>query len=250
MLYFPEYLMKRLYETVFKDLAQRISSGEFEVGSRLPAERILSERFGVSRPTIREAMIALEVDGLVNVRMGLGVFVVAATPKGGSASPIDMGPFELLEARRAIEGEACAIAATRITDAELRLLDELLATMQSADGVVSEEADEHFHLTIAKASQNSGLSTAITMLFEARHRSPQYRLMSEKAHHAGVYPRVEEHRAILLALINRNGPSARAAMRKHLNRVLESFMDTTKVLEMDKINSEMTESRKRFADSD
>ncbi|RYE94190.1 MAG: GntR family transcriptional regulator, partial [Oxalobacteraceae bacterium] len=95
--------MKRLYETVFNDLSRRISSGEFEVGSRLPAERILSERFGVSRPTIREAMIALEVDGLVSVRMGLGVFVIAATPKGGSASPVDMGPFELLEARRAIE---------------------------------------------------------------------------------------------------------------------------------------------------
>jgi DNA-binding FadR family transcriptional regulator len=242
--------MKRLYETVFKDLAQRISSGEFEVGSRLPAERILSERFGVSRPTIREAMIALEVDGLVNVRMGLGVFVVAATPKGGSASPIDMGPFELLEARRAIEGEACAIAATRITDAELRLLDELVSTMQTADGVVSEEADEQFHLTIAKASQNSGLITAISMLFKARHRSPQYRLMSEKAHHAGVYPRVEEHRAILLALINHNGPGARLAMRKHLNRVLESFMDTTKVIEMDKIDSEMEESRRRFADTE
>lgn len=240
--------MKRLYETVFKDLTQRISSGEFAVGSRLPAERILSERFGVSRPTIREAMIALEVDGLVNVRMGLGVFVVAATPKGGSASPIDMGPFELLEARRAIEGEACAIAASRITDSELALLEDLLATMQSVDGVTSEEADEHFHLTIAKSSQNSGICASITMLFEARHRSPQYRLMSEKAHHAGVYPRVEEHRAILSALRSRNGPAARSAMRKHLNRVLEDFMSTTKVLEIEKIHKGMKESQDRFAD--
>lgn len=242
--------MKRLYETVFSDLSRRILSGEFEIGSRLPAERILSERFGVSRPTIREAMIALEVDGLVSVRMGLGVFVIAATPRGGSASPVDMGPFELIEARRAIEGEACAIAASRIEDAELTLLEELLATMQSADGVISEEADELFHLTIAKASQNSGISAAITMLFEARHRSPQYRLMSEKAHQAGVYPRVEEHRAILQALANRNGPAARAAMRTHLNRVLENFMDTTKVLRIDKINTEIRESKRRFAESD
>ncbi|MGA1798956.1 FadR/GntR family transcriptional regulator [Sphingomonas sp. 4RDLI-65] len=240
--------MKRLYETVFTDLAQRIFTGEFPVGSRLPAERILSERYGVSRPTIREAMIALEVDGLVNVRMGLGVFVIAEAPKGGSAAPVDMGPFELLEARRAIEGEACAIAASRITDTELALLDELLTVMQSSDGAVSEEADERFHLTIARASENSGISAAIDMLFNARHRSPQYRLMSDKAHQAGVYPRVEEHRAILVALGDRNGPAARAAMRKHLNRVLESFMETTKVLEMDKIDKTLKAHKIRFVE--
>lgn len=238
---------QRLYASVSRDLALRIGEGEFPIGSRLPPERTLSEHYHVSRPTIREAVIALEVDGLVQTRMGAGVYVISLTPKGGHAAPVDMGPFELLEARRSIEGEACAIAARRIDDTKLRELTELLSVMAAGDPVESEAADEKFHLVIARASENSGIYAAIEMLFEARHRSPQYRLMSDKAHDAGVYPRVDEHQAILDALRAQDAKGARAAMRRHLARVLDSFMETTASMEVERINAIVSDQRNRYA---
>lgn len=242
--------VQRLYASVSRDLAARIAAGEFSVGARLPTERVLSQRYEVSRPTIREAIIALEVDGLVQTRMGAGVYVVSDSPKGGRSAPLDMGPFELLEARRAIEGEACAIAAGRMNADTLVELERLLCVMAAGDPVESEEADEQFHLAIARASENSGIATAVDMLFEARHRSPQYRLMSDKAHEAGVYPRVDEHRLILEALKAQDGRAARAAMRRHLARVLDSFMETTASIEVEKIQAAMSSQRRRYAVND
>ena len=95
----------RLYERVAEDLAGRIAAAEFMLGRRLPSERDLAQSYAVSRPTIREAIIALDLDGLVEVRVGSGVYVTARLPRGGEAGAMDVGPFELLEARRAIEGE-------------------------------------------------------------------------------------------------------------------------------------------------
>jgi len=73
----------RLYDRVAKGVAAKIADGEFAVGERLPSERELALAYGVSRPTVREAVFALELDGLVEVRKGVGVFVVAQSPRGG-----------------------------------------------------------------------------------------------------------------------------------------------------------------------
>src|SRR5690349_12503524 len=99
----PRSQTGRLYEHVDQDLAAGIGRRDFKVGQRLPSERDLANTYGVSRPTIREAIIALELDGLVEVRLGSGVYVTARAPRGGQAGETDIGPFELLEARRAIE---------------------------------------------------------------------------------------------------------------------------------------------------
>src|SRR5215468_4867299 len=119
----------RLYVRVASDLARQIANGRFAIGERLPSERNLAETYSVSRPTIREALIALELDGLVEVRMASGVYVRATHPTGGRWSEADIGPFELVEARRCIEGESCALAAARVTDEQLAELDALVAGM-------------------------------------------------------------------------------------------------------------------------
>jgi len=238
----------RLYERVSDELARQIASGHYAIGQRLPAERQLAQTFGVSRPTVREAVIALEVDGLVEVRQGSGVYVIAALPNNGAAEA-DVGPFELLEARRAIEGEACAMAAARISDAELAALEDVLREMQAADGhdvTGSEDADRRFHMLIAAATQNSGMVAAVEMLWAARARSPQYRLMSEKAHAAGVVPRIDEHSAIVSALRQRRPAQARAAMSDHLTRVLDSLMEATEVHEVEQARERVAAQRRRF----
>jgi DNA-binding FadR family transcriptional regulator len=239
----------RLYERVAEDLAGKIAAGDHPVGRRLPSERDLAQAYAVSRPTIREAIIALELDGLVEVRLGSGVYVMARHPRGGQAGEMDVGPFELLEARRAIEGESCALAAALVSDEQLDELQELVAEMQAEnarDVVMSEDADRRFHMLIAAATQNSAMVTAVQMLWDARARSPQTQSLSAKAHAAGVTPRIDEHAAILDALRQRSPEAARQAMRDHLTRVLDSLLVATEVQELEQARARIAAERKRY----
>ena len=242
----------RLYERVAQDLSGKIAAGQYAVGQRLPSERDLAQAYAVSRPTIREAIIALELDGLVEVRLGSGVYVTARLPRGGQAGEMDVGPFELLEARRAIEGEACALAAALISDQQLDELQELVAEMQAEnarDVVLSEDADRRFHMLIATSSQNSAMVAAVQMLWDARARSPQTQLLSTKAHAAGVKPRIDEHAEILDALRARSPDGARRAMRDHLTRVLDSLLAATEVHELEQARARIAAERKRYTAS-
>lgn len=244
----------RIYARVSGDLQRRIGAGEFAVGGRLPAERELAQFYDVSRPTIREAIIALEVDGLVGVRQGSGVYVLAPRPRSGVAEDTDIGPFELIEARRAIEAEACALAAQRIDDAgldQLATLVELIRGDNLVDDVVrSEQADRRFHLAIAEATQNSAMAATVAMLWDMRLRSPQSRLLTVKAHAAGVKPRVDEHVAILDALRSRDPEAARAAMRSHIDRVLETLLEMTEIHEVHQAREKVREQRRRYVTGD
>jgi DNA-binding FadR family transcriptional regulator len=239
----------RLYEQVAEDLAGKIAAGQYEVGRRLPSERDLAQAYAVSRPTIREAIIALELDGLVEVRLGSGVYVMARAPRDGQAGEMDVGPFELLEARRSIEGESAALAAALITDDQLEELQGLVGEMQAEnprDVVMSEDADRRFHMLIATASQNSAMVAAVQMLWDARARSPQTKLLSAKAHAAGVTPSIDEHAAILDALRRRDPDAARQAMRDHLTRVLTSLLAATEVHELEQARARIAAERKRY----
>jgi len=242
---------RRLYEQIAQQLASAIASGDYEVGQRLPSERELAQKFSVSRPTVREAIIALELDELVEVRTGSGVYVTNREPPTGQVGVKDIGPFELLEARRAIEGEACALAATRMDDAQIAQLSELIVEMrnenQHDDVVMSEDADRRFHELIASSTQNSGMVAAVQMLWDARMRSPQNRSMSRKVRARGVKPRIDEHTAIVRALKRRDPDAARAAMREHLSRVMEELLEVTEVEELERARAQVAEKRRRYS---
>jgi len=240
----------RLYERVAAEIARRIASGEYAVGRRLPAERELAQLHSVSRPTVREAIIALELDGLLDVRTGSGVYVIARHPKGGKAGATDVGPFELLEARHGFESEACALAAIRITDDQLKELDALVDEMgleHESDYDRAEDADRRFHLLIAEASQNSAVFSTITGLWDARARSPQYQALAAKAHAAGIAPLIDEHREIVAALRSRQPEAARRTMRQHLARVMESLLAATEVQEVENARAKVAAARQRYA---
>lgn len=241
---------QRLYERIEEQIAADIERGIYAVGQRLPSERDLAQNFAVSRTTIREAMIALELDGLVEVRTGSGVYVTRKSPPEGGHGSRDIGPFELLEARRAIEGEACAMAAMRITDEQLAQLSQLVKEMRDENKrnvELSEAADRRFHELIAAATDNSGMISAVQMLWDARLRSPQNRSMSAKVRALGIKPRIDEHIAIVNALKKRDANAARAAMRDHLTRVLEATFEATETEELEKARAQIDAKRKRFA---
>ena len=242
---------KRLYERVARDLSQKIADGTYAVGQRLPAERHLAITYAVSRPTVREALIALEIDGLVDVRMGSGVYVLATSPQSGQAGRMDVGPFELLEARRAFEGEACALAAEHATEEDFATLCALVVEIEAhADDILlSEDADRRFHLALAKATQNSAMVAVVDMLWEIRERSPQYRLLSDKARAAGVTPRSDEHMMILNAVRSRDASVARRAMHTHLSRVLSWLLEATEVHEVEQARERANAQRRRYVAS-
>ncbi len=238
---------KKLYQQLARSIADGIKGGDYPRGRRLPSERDLAEKFGVSRPTVREAMIALEIQGFVESRHGSGVYVTHRPSSLDGGADLDIGPFELTEARRAVESEACALAATSITDSEIA---ELAATLHdlanetsapaatSGDPSYAERADRRFHVLIAKATRNSALVSVVEMLWDLRYRSPLCREMLARARAGGDLPRLDEHREIFQALSARDPQAARAAMREHLTRVIDGLLAATESEAMQRVRQE------------
>ena len=224
---------KRLYQQVADQLTSLIQKGEFEPGKRLPAERELSKMLGVSRPTVREAMIALEILGLIEIRTGSGIYVV---PESSRKNPLKQkidpgpGPFEMLTARASIEGEAAAMAAPIITDEELEGVREALHMMEeSAEQNLSMEAgDRLFHRRIAEATRNSVMVSVIDGLWDTRELEPMWPKLQEHVDKAAVeQPSLGDHRKIIAALETRDPDKARQAMRDHLERVKRDLLRLT-----------------------
>jgi DNA-binding FadR family transcriptional regulator len=215
---------KRLYRQIADQLAQLIAQGEFPPGSRLPAERELAVSLGVSRTSVREAIISLEMSGLVEVRVGTGIFVVAsrpATPRQGDAGP---GPFELLAARSLIEGEIAALAARCATAEDIAALEDSVTRMASGldDFGRREAEDEAFHRLLAKATGNGSLELVVEGLWG--QRAGLWTELQRHFHTADLARRtVSDHRAIVAAVAAHDAGAARDALHRHLDRVVREF---------------------------
>lgn len=217
---------RRLYRQIAAQLSGLIAKGEFAVGERLPSERELAIQLGVSRPSLREALIALELEGMVEVRVGSGIWVTASSERP-AVRPLHEGegPFELLRARGLIEGEIAAVAARTATARDLEGIRSALQTMErllrkNQDFSV---ADRDFHIQIAAATRNNVLAATVQDLWD-RGRGAMWNLMEEHfqspAHRAVT---VDEHAAIYRALDAHDPREARHAMRSHLKRVDAEF---------------------------
>jgi GntR family hexuronate regulon transcriptional repressor len=238
----------KLYQRVANAIVAQIRSGKYPRGERLPPERELAEEFGVSRPTVREAMIALEIRGIVEARRGSGIYVVEAAPPESTSTEQDIGPFEVTEARRLFEGEAAALAATTITDEEIEKLESLLAILgANTTSEVGERADRDFHITIAEATRNSAIASVVETLWDMRYKSPMCMKMFDRARDAGVQPRYDDHSQILKALKARDPQAARAAMRSHLDRVINAMLNATETDAIERARSEFAAKREELA---
>ncbi len=220
---------RKLYQQVASAIMASIAAGKYKPGERLPSERDLAIAFRVSRPTIREATISLEIRGLAEARHGSGIYVTDKPATLDGAGDLDIGAFELTEARRLFEGEAAALAATTIGDDRLEELERIVAEMvdENARNQQDWTADRRFHTAIARATRNTAIATVIENLLDMRHQSPLCVYMLERARRVGVQPRVSEHRRILDALRKHDPKAARAAMRDHLARVIEDLLAAT-----------------------
>jgi GntR family transcriptional regulator, uxu operon transcriptional repressor len=216
---------RRLYRQIADQIAGLIAAGEFLPGSRLPAERELATKLGVSRASVREAIISLEIGGLVEVRVGTGIFVIArpapTTATTGDAGP---GPFELLNARKLVEGEIAALAAAMAGEADVNALQETVERMTAhvADFAVREDADRDFHLRLAEATGNGSLVVVVEGLWN--QRAELWGRMQQHFHTTDLAQQtIRDHAAIVRAVAARDTAGARAAMHRHLSRVAREF---------------------------
>jgi GntR family transcriptional regulator, hexuronate regulon transcriptional repressor len=237
----------RLYQKLARQLFEELAAGKYRVGQRLPAERELAARHQISRPAVREALIALEVQGLIDIRIGSGAYV-RRLPGDGDQPGFHATAFELTEARLLIEGEAAALAATQITGEELDELDAIVARIaeENRNAEVSDVADRSFHTLIARATRNAVIADTVERLWEMRSSSPECALLHEKARDANVRPVVEEHRAIAEALRSRDPAAARSAMRSHLSHVMDYLLFTTEERALAQARESVASARQRF----
>lgn len=214
----------RLYRQISDQIHALIDNGEFGPGERLPAERDLARQLGVSRPSLREALIALEVEGAIEVRTGSGIYVLGAPVRGPSrgkrAAAPEWGPLQLMRAREVLEGEVAALAARHAGKAALREIEAALDTMrtESAAGRSPRLADEAFHNAIAAACGNEVLRDTVQGYEQARRAPIFTRLGGYFETRASWNAAIREHAAVLEAVASRDADAARAAMREHLRK--------------------------------
>jgi DNA-binding FadR family transcriptional regulator len=216
----------RLYRQIADQIATLIDRGEYAAGARLPAERELAKLLGVSRTSVREAIISLEIAGRVEVRVGSGIFV--AEPGAAQiVGLIDEGPspFELLAARRLIEGEIVALAARTVKKGDIASLRDTVVRMrQFADNFSKRDAaDREFHVRIAAATGNGSLALVVEGMWQQRRGKLWSRIEAyfhTKKMREGT---LLDHAEIIDALERHDADGAREAMHRHLARVEREF---------------------------
>jgi DNA-binding FadR family transcriptional regulator len=221
-----------LAEAVIVELSNRIESGIYAPGDKLPSEQELCKEFNVSRPVVREAVASLRLGGRLMARQGVGVFVVEQDPRrlGFELSPVDnvRNALQVLEFRLGVETESVARAAERRTPDSMADITKAFDRFNSLDGSDLEEeakADFEFHLAIARATRNPNFPQFLEALgkdiiFDLRLKHGQSTGKSRLGHIRKI---TREHGAILSAISLGDVAGARSALKKHLEESLARY---------------------------
>ncbi|STC90063.1 L-lactate utilization operon repressor [Edwardsiella hoshinae] len=221
----------RPYQAVGEMIRRLIHETPYHPGMRLPAERELAERLAVTRTVVREALIMLELAGLVEVRRGAGIYVREALPQGEDerGDGNDAGPFELLQARQLLESNIAEFAALQATRDDILKMRRALQLeerelSQTAPGG-PERGDMQFHLAIAEATHNSMLVDLFRQSWQWRENNPMWiqlhRHLNDTRYRAAW---LDDHRQILAALIKKDARAAKLAMWQHLENVKQRLL--------------------------
>lgn len=216
---------RRLYRQIADQLRSLIERGEYAVGSRLPTERELAHQLRVSRPTVREALIALEVEGRVRIRVGSGIYVIDPSDATPAPSAVIEGPFELLRAREFLESAIAEQAARVATKDDIARIDAALVAMENVahPGEASMVHDRAFHIAIAGCLGNAVLVRVVGELFDQR-LNPYFAQLAHYFENPSTWrTALDEHRAVRDAIAARRPMTAHDAMRDHLAHSQERF---------------------------
>lgn len=221
----------RLADQLYGQIFDQIASGRLNVGDKLPSEHEICEKFGVSRPVVREALLRLRADGLVTAHQGLGTFVShQPAPRLKTFSDVqNVGAYlRAQEVRVALEGDAARLAALRRTDEQLHKIGEAHAAFveELEHGRVSPEADLAFHASIAEASGNDFYLGVLETIHESISGFMRLTLSLTRTGSRQRAQRVaDEHAAILGAIREQDAERARIAMQFHLGQARHRLVD-------------------------
>ncbi len=217
----------RLYQGIVDQIEGLLERGELRSGDQLPAERVLAEQFQVSRASVREALRALELLGIVETHAGGGTFVREVSPQA-VARPLSSlarrghSIDDVVEVRGLIEPAIASLAARHVTPEELAELTEILAAQEKkvAAGESYAEEDARFHELIGQASRNELLVTMLAVIWDVLRASREEWLLTNARAHASV----DAHKRILAALVARDAEAARATAAEHIHAVGEGIV--------------------------
>ncbi|CAN7472539.1 FadR family transcriptional regulator [Caballeronia sp. LjRoot34] len=219
----PSLKAERLYQKISTLVIALIKDGTFKQGQALPAERELAKQLGVGRSSVREALIALEIAGWVEIRTGTGVFVRQPDEVRIESALIDaeFSATDLLFARAVIEGEIAALAAKNGTEAQREDLARNIGMLeaQSVNNAAFLEEDKRFHLLISEMTGNAVLTEVMTVLWNKRYSPMFTHLETFYADEHIPVAMNADHRRIGEAILNRDARAAKNAMRAHLRNV-------------------------------
>ncbi|TBL85590.1 transcriptional regulator ExuR [Hafnia alvei] len=223
---------RRLYQQLAAELKQRVESGVYPVGEKLPAERYIAEEMNVSRTVVREAIIMLEVEGYVEVRKGSGIHVISNQPKtlvqaNRNIQFASAGPFELLQARQLIESNIAEFAATQVTKQDIVALMEIQEHARQEDRFRDSEWDLKFHVQVALATQNSAMATIVEQMWSQRIHNPYWLKLHEHIDDVSIESWCEDHDKILKALMRKDPYGAKVAMWQHLENTKQMLFQAT-----------------------
>ena len=216
----------RIHEEVFSQIHELIKEGRFKARDQLPSERELAEIFKVSRTSVREALRALESQGLIVSRTGMGNFIVDL-PVEALVGPLayllideKKALADVFEMRKLIEPQIAALAAQRATRKDVAQLKRIVAKQTEAvsSGTTGVEADAEFHFTIGRATRNQALQKLVSGLMELLSRSREDSLQTDVRRKASV----DAHRRIIAAIEMHDKSRARGEMLRHIEEVEQS----------------------------
>lgn len=221
---------KRVYEQIADQIGDLIRSDHYKPGDKIPPERDLAKMLEVSRPSVREAMIALEAAGLIEVRVGDGTYVRHAVSTPGlhwslGADP-GPGPLEQFQARRLIETDIAARAAISATSQEIRELEELVSEMDRIYPDLGDFDDKlgfRFHTSLARAARNGVLESVVEQLWTLRDSDMWRHLRRRVVTPDNRRQVVLDRREIVAGLSERNPARAKAGMIALLDRAEKRY---------------------------
>jgi GntR family transcriptional repressor for pyruvate dehydrogenase complex len=218
---------RKLYIQIADQIRDQILNGDVAPGRQLPSERDLAQSLGVSRPTVREALIALEVAGLVEVRVGVGAFVRKPDTQADTLPEQSRSPLEIMAVRRLLEPEAAALASQQITPAGRARLNAVLAQMreETRSDHWSPDSDRTLHMTIAEATENTVLREMLDSLWTMRAEAVDTLFHQHLATIGDVRQHIlTDHERIVAGIVTGDAEAARTAMAAHLAFVTQAML--------------------------
>ncbi len=226
---------EKLSDSVVRQIERLILQGILKPGERLPSERDLSDRLGVSRPSLREAVSALEAEGLLVTRASSGIYVAEVLNSAFSPALIHLfarhpdAVFDYLDFRRDLEAMAAERAARLGSDTDLKVVDAVIQKMEAAaqkrDPADEAALDAEFHMAIIEASHNVVMLHMMRAMFGLLREGVFYNrqvMFRQKMTREAL---LDQHRDINAALQARDPEAARAAVERHLSFVEAALKD-------------------------